>query len=466
MSTSQPVVLSEPSLRAPGRESKLPLGEFPEFARDQLAFLERKWKKFGDVVAFRFGWLPVYFVAHPDAVKRVLQSYPALYDKNNLVSYRRMRRIVGNGLVTSEGGLWKRQRRIAQPAFEHRRLDGFIPHIQRSLQDMQQEWENWAAEGKVLNIHWEMRRLTLRIATLSLLGVDIARDHEDVGKALTIALDEFMHRLYSVVPLPEIIPTPRNRRFSKAQKKIEEVVQAIIDVRRKTGNLGDDLLGRLMAATDPETGIGMSDELLHDEVITMFFAAYENTAHALTWMWHFLAQYPQVREKLEQELATCLGGRLPVAEDFERLNYTKAVLQESMRLYTPVPLLSRHAVQDDVIGGYRIPKGSVVMVAPYITHRHPEFWNEPEKFDPERFMERTNRHRFAYFPFGGGPRVCIGASFAMLEATLVIGTLAQRFQLDLVPGAKVEFAEGISLRPRSGLPMKLTARHSQAVLAR
>jgi cytochrome P450 len=458
MTGSQPVgAPNTPSPSTPGQESDLPLNDFPEFVRDPLGFLRRKWKQLGDVAEINFGPRPNFLVVHPDGVKQVLQNYPERYDKSNLVSYQRMRSIVGKGLVTSEGDIWKEERRVAHAAFDPRQLHHFVPHMQRSLADMQTRWENLAAQRESINVHGEMKRLTIRAATLILLSV--TADHEHLGDSLMILLDEFMHRLYSIFQPADQNSASQDEQFVEAQRNIEKAVQAIIEERRKTGNFGNDLLGQLMAAKDSATGLALTDDLVREELTTMFFAVYENTALALTWTWRFLGRYPEVRKKLEDELIACLGGRLPDAGDLERLKYIKAVLQESMRLNPPVSVFYRYVLQDDVIGGRPIPQGSGIILSPYLTHRHPEFWDDPEAFSPARFKVHNSRHRFAYFPFGGGPRVCVGASLAMLQATQAIATVAQRFHLDLEPESEAGAAETFTLQPPSRLPMRLTARH-------
>jgi cytochrome P450 len=444
-------------LRPPGPPSWSPFGHFPDFARDQLGFLTRSWQEYGDLVAFRFGWRRVYLVAHPEGVRQVLQGYPNKYDKR-LVSYQRMRRVIGDGLVTSGGDLWKQHRQLAQPAFDHRRIHSFAPLINCAARQTASRWIGAANAGEPLDIHAEMNGLTLRVASMSLLGIDTAQENNDVGRTLETALSEFMHRLYSVVPVPEMIPTPRNRRFRRAKKQLDRIVQSIITARRGTGGEIDDLLSRLIGATDPETGIGMGDGHLRDQVVTILIAGQESTANALTWTWHLLARHPDSLKRLEAELCNAPADRDLTADDMQNLPYTSAVLQESMRLYPPVPLLSRRTVDEDVVMDHIIPKGSIVVVSPFITHRHPEFWEDPHAFRPERFLEVHGRARFAFFPFGGGPRICIGASFAMLEATMLLAILARQFRLRPLNDAPVECEATVRLRPRFGLPMVLSSR--------
>jgi cytochrome P450 len=279
---------------------------------------------------------------------------------------------------------------------------------------------------------------------------------------LTVALHEAVRRTFAPITLPLAIPTPRNRAYRGAQQELDRVVYGIIEKRRKDGGEADDVLAMLMAARDEETGEAMDDRQLRDEVMTMFLAGHETTANALAWTWSLLSKNPAERRKLEAEVDAVLGDRPPTFDDLASLKYTRMVVDESMRLYPPAWIVGRTAMQDDTIRGYRVPKGSFVAAATYLTHRHPGFWSNPEGFDPERFTPEASasRHRYAYIPFGAGPRICIGNAFAIMEAQLVTAMIAQRFRVDLASGAKLEPEPLITLRPRGGVPVTLRRRAS------
>jgi len=302
-----------------------------------------------------------------------------------------------------------------------------------------------------------MMRLTLRIASLTLFNTDISGETETVGKALRTAFEHVGYLLVHPFALSLNMPTPRKIRYLRAKKVLDTVVYKIIDQRRKTEKDAGDLLSMLLLARDEETGGGMSDEQLRDEVLTLFIAGHETTAVTLSWAWYLLAGNPAANQKLRAELDEVLCGRTPTIEDLPNLRYTKMVLEETMRLYPPGWALPRQAIEDDIIGGYHIPAGSLVDVSQYVTHRRPDLWDEPDRFDPERFTpERfANRHRFAYFPFGSGSRTCIGNNFAMMEAQLVLAILAQRFQFQLVPEHPVVPDPTFVLKPRFGVMMRI-----------
>jgi cytochrome P450 len=304
-------------------------------------------------------------------------------------------------------------------------------------------------------------RLALRIVGLALFSLDLSNDADTVGHAFTTVTARISR--YALLPFPPLwFPTPRNRRLSAGLNTLNSIVYSLINKRREQLVDGDgpDLLGMLLSARDEETGLGMGDQQLRDEVMTLLFAGHETTAVTLTWTWYLLSQYPEVERRLHAELDTVLAGQRPSLEHLEALPYTRMVIQEAMRLYPPIFGFTRFALSSDEIGGYALPANSVVSLSPYWTHRHPAFWEDPEAFDPERFTpERSaGRPRFAYFPFGGGPRQCIGNHFAMMEAQLVLATIAQRYSLRLVPGHQVEVEVLLTTRPRYGLPMTLHSR--------
>jgi cytochrome P450 len=370
--------------------------------------------------------------------------------------------VLGDSLLTTDGPVWLRQRRLMQPAFHKRRIDAFATVMVDQTARLCERWTAHAASDDVLDVAAEMNRLTLDIVTEALFGTQVGDQAAVVGESVRRLSESFVADIGSPLGFLSIFlgrPLGRARRPAAA---LHAVVQEIIERRLAAPDDDrDDLLALLLAARDEDTGERMDPTLLRNQVLTLFVAGHETTSNALAWTWYLLSTHPLVAERLRAELSQALGGRAPTIDDLPRLRYARMVIEESMRLYPPAWATSRNPTEDDEIGGIRIAKGTLVFLSPYLTHRHPDFWENPERFDPERFQpERVKeRHRFAYFPFGGGPHLCIGETFAMTEATLVLATLAQRFRLDLAPGAHVEPAPLVTLRPRDGLPMRLHALH-------
>jgi cytochrome P450 len=435
-------------------------GNMREGQQDPLRLYMRAREQFGDIVRLRtipsVYW---YLVTHPHDVEHVLQINQRNYRKpdvfNNPVGL-----LTGRGLLTSEGDFWRHQRRLAQPAFHRQRLAALATLMTDAAESTAERWSQSAANGTPMDIAAEMMRLTLKITSLALFSNDISDKADRVGPAVRVAFEHVNYRMSHPLALPERIPTRRNRRFLKAKRTLDELVFGLINEHRRTGEDRGDLLSMLLLTCDEETGEGMSDQQLRDEVITLLLAGHETTAAALSWIWYLLSLHPDIDCKLHAELAQVLGGRTPTFDDLPHLSYTAMVCKESMRLYPPAWGQPRQAIADDRVGGYHIPAGVIITLCQWVTHRHPDFWETPEQFDPERFTpERSaNRPRFAYFPFGGGARQCIGNNFAMMEAQLILATLAQRFRLDLVPKHPVEPDPTFTLRPRYGVLMTLHRR--------
>jgi cytochrome P450 len=435
-------------------------GNVREVQQDPLALYARARAQFGDVVRLRaIASVCWYLVTHPYDVEHVLQTNQRNYRKpdvfNNPVGL-----LAGRGLLTSEGDFWRHQRRLVQPAFHRERLAALATLMTNAAESTAERWSRYAESGVSVDVAVEMMRLTLKIVSLALFSTDISAKADRAGPAVRVAFEHVNHRMSHPLALPERIPTSRNRRFLKAKRTLDEMVFGIINERRRTGEDRSDLLSLLLLTRDEETGEGMSDQQLRDEVMTLLLAGHETTAAALSWTWYLLSLHPDVEFKLHAELAHGLGRRAPTFDDLPRLCYTTMVFEESMRLYPPAWGQPRQAIADDCVGGYHIPAGSIISLCQWVTHRHPDFWENPEQFDPERFTpERSaDRPRFAYFPFGGGPRQCIGNNFAMMEAQLILATLAQRFSLDLVPRHPVEPDPTFTLRPRYGMLMTLHGR--------
>lgn len=453
-------------------------GHLMDLRDDSLGTLMRAFREHGDVSRLRFGPFRIYLLAHPDHIETVLRSNYQNFDKH-LPTYRQLQSILGLGLLTSDGELWQRHRRIAQPAFHKGRLASFGPTMVESAEGMAARWSTLASQGGRTDLHEEMMALALEVAAKTLLGSGLrSGETQAVGEALGSLLHEFHRRLHKLVRFPEWVPTRGHRAMGRAKATLNGVVRRIITEQRQlhgtaTADIAsvedasggscpfrgtdDHLLRRLMAARDDESGAALDDHELRDEVMTMFLAGHETTANALTWTWILLARHPEAAQRLRQELHRELGDRPPTAEDLPRLPWTRQVIEESMRLYPPAWVVERRVRADTVLGGYRIPRNSVVLMSPWVTHRHPGLWSDPETFDPERFSPENvqGRHRNAYFPFSFGPRVCIGAGFARLEMPLLLATLAQRFEVLLDEPEALELDPNITLRPRHGVPITI-----------
>jgi cytochrome P450 len=440
----------------PGPPAWPVLGHFPLLWRKGTLnlFLEM-FQTYGEVVRLTFLGLPLFLVSHPDYVKHVLQENHTNYRKSR--AYEKFKILLGEGLLTSEGETWLRDRRLMQPMFHRQRIAQFASIMTELTAAMLERWDRHTANGQPLDVSKEMMRLTLAIVSKTMFSADVSGDADAVGQAMVIGQEHTNRRVNALIDLPPWLPTPRNIRASRARAVMNRVVWRIIRERRERVGAKGDLLDLLLEARDAETGSGLSDRQVRDEVMTIFLAGHETTANALTWTWYLLSRHPEVARRLQGELGAVLGGRSPTIEDIPQLRYTTMVIEESMRLYPPAWAISRQAIGEDEIGGYGIPAKSLVAMSTFVTHRHPAFWENPEAFDPDRFApERAKqRPRFAYFPFGGGPRQCIGNNFAMLEAQLVLAMVAQRHRLDLVPGHPVVPEAWVTLRPRYGLQMTL-----------
>jgi cytochrome P450 len=442
------------SATAPGPRTLSPLGSLGAWRRDPLDFLDRCFREHGDVVRFRFGPLAGVLLAHPDHVERVLVTHHRDYTKQTR-GWRKMREFLGEGLITSEGSHWLRQRRIAQPAFHRQRIASFAGLMTRACVEELERWEPAARDGRPLDVAQAMMRLTLRIVGETLLSADVTGEADAVGRALAVVLHESIERMSN--PLADLpLPTPGNRRYKAAMAELDGVILGMIAERRRTGEDRGDLLSMLMLAVDEETGERMDDRQLRDEAMAIFLAGHETTANALSWTFHALSLSPAAERRLREEVGA-LGGRVPGLDDLPRLPYALAVVKEAMRLYPPVWVVSRHAERADAVGGFAVPRGAIVLVSPYVTHKHPAFWREPEAFRPERFLdgEADRQPRFAYFPFGGGPRQCIGNGFALMEAQLLLATIVQRYRLERLPERPVLAEPTITLRPKDGLPFRV-----------
>jgi cytochrome P450 len=352
-------------------------------------------------------------------------------------------------LFLSDGDFWLRQRRLMQPAFHQRRLSALVEGMATETQAALDRWAKSAAAGQAVDIAAETTALAMRVVTRALFSSAVTGGEKRLAEAITTILDEITFRFDAPFYPPLSFPTPRNRRTRAAVRAVDEEVYAILRQRRGNGDVKDDLLAMLMEARDEQDGKGMTDQQLRDEVLIMFAAGHETTANAMAWAFYELQRHPEVFARLRAELAEVLDGRIPTAADLPRLVYSRMVIEEILRLYPPVYVTNRQAVQEDVICGFRIPAGALISLSPYAVQRDARFWREPEAFDPERFnpQVKNERPRFAYFPFGGGPRQCIGKDFALYEAVVVLAMAAQRFDWRLVPGEAVHPEVRVTYRP-------------------
>src|SRR5947209_90028 len=431
------------------------MGNMREFNRDTLGFVGRCAREFGDVVLTRFLYVPAYFLFHPEHIEYVLASGSKNFIKPISFKSPFFRRLVGNGLVTSEGDFWRRQRRLAQPAFHRDRTSAYgetmVAFTERAL-------DSWR-DGETLDAHEEMMRLTQAIVVKTLFGADVSDEADRVGRAMHLIVRPFASQATLKWILDNRLPTPGHFRFNRAVREIDRVVYHIIAGRRASGEDTGDLLSMLLRAQD-EDGTQMTDRQLRDEVMTLFIAGHETTALTLTWAWYLLAQNPEAEKKLHAELEEVLGGRAPSVDDLPRLRYCEWIVKESMRLYPPAWGVGRAAVRDCEVGGYRIPEGMQIFTFQWVVQRDARWYDEPESFRPERWREEVAARlpKFAYFPFGGGPPQCIGNSFATMEAVLVLSTIARRFRLRLADSHAVELLPAMSLRPKGGVWLKLERR--------
>ena len=429
----------------------------PAIRRDPVGVFMRGALRFGDVVYFRIGPRRGYLLTNPEDVRHVLQDNARNYHKSPL--YDKLRLFLGNGLLTSEDDLWLRQRRIAQPAFHRQRVTALAGVMGEAARDTAARWQPFAAAGQTVDVDEEMMRLTRTVVVRALLGADLGPFTSTIDQAWAIVNQHVGESFWSL-GFTDGWPTQRNRRFQAARAVLRGAVDHVITERRRNPSDSDDLLSMLMSARDEETGEAMTDEQLRVEVTTFLLAGQETTSLALTWTWYLLSQNPRARQRLEDELDAVLDGRPPEYPDLANLPYLRMVIDEAMRLYPPAWGFSRQALADDRLGGFHLPRGWLAFVIPYVLHRLPAFWTDPDAFDPERFSpERSaDRPKFAYIPFGAGPRQCIGNQFALIETQLIVATLAQAYRLQLVPRHSAEPWPLITLRPRYGMPMIIERR--------
>ncbi len=441
-------------LKPAGPRGGFLIGRLLEFNRDPLNFLLRCKREYGDVVYFSVLGMPVYLLNHPDLIESVLIGHYRNCIKDRGLRIRSARRIFGNGLLTSEGDFWMRQRRLAQPAFHRERIATYGETMVSCTEQMIDSWRT----GEARDVHQDMMRLTLEIVVKTLFGADTPVKAHEVGKAIEAISDYFSSQSVYLLPL-SFLPTPSRIRLDLAIRRLDRIIRDLIQMHRDDGQERHNLLSLLLQAQD-EDGSQMTDRQLRDEVMTIFLAGHETTALALSWTWYLLGQYPEIENKLANELKAALNGRSPKVADLPRLSYCEMVVKESMRLYPPAWLIGREATESFEVNGYPIPRGAQVLMSQWLMHRDPRYFDRPEEFRPERWGSEQIKllPKYAYFPFGGGPRLCIGNSFAMMEAILILAIIAQRFHLTLPSNQTITPLPSITLRPRYGVRVIMTPR--------
>jgi cytochrome P450 len=431
-----------------------------------LGFLDlvgKLWREHGDVFQVRTGRGTLIFALHPDAVEQLNVGNRQNYDK--LGTYEPMRKyLIGKGLVSSTGELWRRQRKMLAPFYTPRGVQAYAGMMIREGERLADRWQGLASNGGEVEVGDEMILVTAHIILKAMFSTETMESIHQVKDAAETMLAFFTQKMTGprLPALPLWLPTPKNRKYVAARDLLHRSIRALIAERRAKNEAEwpDDLLSRLMKARDEETGQAMSEDLLRDESITTYVAGHETTARTLTFAWYALATNPEVAERLHEELDRALGGHTPTVEDLRQLPYTLQVIKETMRLYPAVPFYARDAIAADKLGGFDLPAGAAVFLSPYYTHRHPDFWENPDVFDPDRWTpeRETARHRFAYHPFAAGPRVCIGNNFALLESHLLLAVLAQRFALRLRAGFEPRWEHSGPLTIANGLPMVIARR--------
>ncbi|MEJ2208818.1 MAG: cytochrome P450 [Anaerolineae bacterium] len=443
--------------QAPGPKGWPVVGSLFEMRRQGiLDFWTEAWRAYGDVVQTTVGPMTLIQFVRPEHVQEILVTKRDTFVKG--LSHDTLRLPLGRGLLTAEGELWRRQRRLMAPTYTPRGVKGYAAIMLDATDRMLARWRT-IPDGMPLAMNVEMMRLAMSVISRSVFTIDIGEEFAEAGEALGVILDFASARTVSPVSPPLWVPTPLNRRFKWALATMDDFLYGII-ARRRSQPSGDDLLWQLMAVRDEETGAPMSDEQLRDEVLITFFAGHETTAQLLTWAWYLLACHPEVEARFHGELDGVLRGRRPGVDDLEPLCYTRMIMDEVLRLYSPVATMARDAVADAEVGGYHVPAGSIVTICPYVTHRHPEFWARPGDFYPEHFEPQAveARPRYAYYPFGAGPRVCLGKHFALLEAALVLAEVGQRYRPRLVSDEPVGVRWSGTLRPDRDVMMRLEER--------
>jgi cytochrome P450 len=439
----------------PVARSKKFVGHLKEYVDQPLDFLMNKWKEEGDIFRFRLAHRYLIVISHPDYVKHIMQENHTNYKKS--LAYRKLKLLLGNGLFTSEGEYWLKQRRLAQPAFHKERITNYFETMTAFAYQLIAKWQEECKEGNSVYLHKEMTVLTLKIISKTLLGIELSEEGRVVEENLPFALKFMIRRVTSTVNFPMSFPLKKHIHFKRAVQSLYSSIDGIILNKRKLEDPGIDLLAILMGVEDEETGEKMSDQQLKDEILTFFLAGHETSAVALTWTIYLLMQNPSELAKVKAEVDAVLKDQPFNIAHLKQLTYTTMVIKETMRIVSPVWVLGREALGEDVLGNHKINKGQSVIFSPYLVHRHPDFWEQPDTFNPQRFTpeKEAKMHKFAYFPFGGGPRLCIGASFAMMEMQVILSLLIKSFDFTPKSVKHPGFNYSLTLRPSSEIELNL-----------
>lgn len=432
------------------------IGNLPAFNRDRLGLYIRIHNQFGDIGAFHLGSRRVVMLYAPTYIQAVLIEHDYEHFEKSQALRRFLRPLLGAGLLTADRLVHRSQRAVVGPAFQHRNISGYADTMVAHTERLQQSWST----DMIVDINREMSRLTLGIAGTTLFGANVLDDADDLGQALTTALQHLNAQVGAFIPLPLEWPTPRNRRFKRALDRLDAAVYHMIRERRHSAAQHHDLLSMLLQMQDADTGHGLTDQQVRDEVMTFFLAGHETTANALTWTWYLLTQHPTVYAQVRDEVDRTLAGRSPTFADLPQLPYTLQVLKEALRLYPPAHAVAREVARPLELGPYYLPAGVILGISMYVLHRNPTYFPDPERFDPERFTPEAERRlpAYVYLPFSTGPRNCIGNQFAMMEGHLLLATLLQRVTFELLPGQQIVPEPLISLRPRNGIRMVVRRR--------
>ncbi len=445
-----------PSL-APTERGYPLVGVLPRLLRDPETYCAALASKHGDVVRLNLGLFEAYMISHPDHVKQVLQDNNQNYGKGK--AWEAVRTAVGNSLPASDGAFWLRQRRVIQPAFHRKRLANLAQLMVDVIRPRIDAWQGHADRNEPVDLYAETKRITRDVVIRTMFSTGLTPlESTELDDAVPTMMDGIGLLMWTAW-MPKFLPVPGRGRVLRAVQTVDKAVYRVIDERRRHDKGEEDLLSMLLRARDEETGEGMDDKQLHDEVIGMFIAGYEATSIALTWTWYALTQHPGAADQLAAEVERTLGDRDPTFEDLQHLVLTRKIFEEAMRIYPPGWVIPRQALADDVIGGYPIPKGALILLCHGLTHRRPDCWEKPAEFDPEHFASDrvAQRSRFAYLPFGGGPRQCIGNNFAMMEAQLILSMAVRRFRLELAAPVRRK-AVHVVIRPDPTLSARLRPR--------
>jgi cytochrome P450 len=428
-------------------------GNIRQFRAGLLDFLLEAARDYGPLASFRVGPRRVFLASRPDLIEQVLVTDAKHYIKH--FGARAFKPVLGNGLVTSEGEFWRRQRKLVQPGFLKARVQSYAPVMTELTNQMLDSW----SQGKSVQIDYEFEALTSKIALKTLFNLDDPGDGERFSETLKLAFDLMDARLRRIFKLPLWVPTPANRRLQSAIAELDRKVQGFIAAGRSREHPGNDLLSRLLVAQH-EDGTRMTDRQLRDEAMTLYLAGHETTALTLTWTWYLLSRHTHVEEKLQSEWQHVLAGSAPTVKQLPNLPYTADVIAESMRLFPPVWVIGREAITDLELGGYRVKRGYTVLMSQWVNHRDPNYFPDPEEFRPERWEDGLAKRlpKFAYYPFGGGQRICVGANFALMEAAIILPSVGQRYQFTLDPDAVIGIKPQITLLPANGMPATLRRR--------